>query len=181
MSCNPAKCEYCVFSLRRTAELDLRIRGGAHVLFMERLHDGATVMEIDGDRHVFSVRALGDGRHDVTLGHDRALITVYTRGEQTVVFAPLGTGTITEIDPIAHAGDHAGEEGRLTAPMPGKLIALPVKKGEAVSKGQVLAVMEAMKMEHTITAPRDGVVDELLHAVGDQVAEGGELLRLKSE
>ena len=161
--------------------LDLRIRGGAHVLFMERLHDGATVMEIDGDRHVFSVRALGDGRHDVTLGHDRALITVYTRGEQTVVFAPLGTGTITEIDPIAHAGDHAGEEGRLTAPMPGKLIALPVKKGEAVSKGQVLAVMEAMKMEHTITAPRDGVVDELLHAVGDQVAEGGELLRLKSE
>jgi 3-methylcrotonyl-CoA carboxylase alpha subunit len=39
--------------------------------------------------------------------------------------------------------------------------------------------MEAMKMEHTISAPRDGVIEELLFAVGDQVAEGGELLRLK--
>ena len=91
------------------------------------------------------------------------------------------TKLVTEIDPIAHAGDHAGEEGRLTAPMPGKLIALLAAKGEIVKKGQALAVMEAMKMEHTITAPRDGVVEELLHAVGDQVAEGGELLRLKSE
>ena len=44
--------------------------------------------------------------------------------------------------------------------------------------GQPLAVMEAMKMEHTITAPRDGTVAELLYAVGDQVSEGGELLRL---
>jgi 3-methylcrotonyl-CoA carboxylase alpha subunit len=43
-----------------------------------------------------------------------------------------------------------------------------------------LAVMEAMKMEHTIHAPRDGQVTELLHAVGDQVAEGGELLRLQT-
>ena len=45
-------------------------------------------------------------------------------------------------------------------------------------RGQALAVMEAMKMEHTISAPHDGVVEELLYGVGDQVAEGGELLRL---
>ena len=44
--------------------------------------------------------------------------------------------------------------------------------------GQPLAVMEAMKMEHTITAPRDGTIAELLYAAGDQVNEGGELLRL---
>ena len=161
--------------------LDLVIRGTAHVLYMERLHDGTAVMEIDGERHVFSARWLGGDRHDITLGFDRAVLSVYTRGEQTTVFAPLGTELVTEIDPIAHAGDHAGEEGRLTAPMPGKLIALLASKGEVVKKGQALAVMEAMKMEHTIAAPRDGVVEELLHAVGDQVAEGGELLRLKSE
>ncbi|MEK8032004.1 acetyl-CoA carboxylase biotin carboxyl carrier protein subunit [Ideonella sp. DXS29W] len=47
-----------------------------------------------------------------------------------------------------------------------------------MTAGQALAVMEAMKMEHTISAPRAGVVTELLYAVGDQVAEGGELLRL---
>ncbi|MDO5691139.1 MAG: acetyl-CoA carboxylase biotin carboxyl carrier protein subunit [Pseudomonadota bacterium] len=48
-----------------------------------------------------------------------------------------------------------------------------------MSKGQPLAVMEAMKMEHTIAAPKDGVVDEVLYAPGDQVAEGAELLRLQ--
>jgi 3-methylcrotonyl-CoA carboxylase alpha subunit len=50
--------------------------------------------------------------------------------------------------------------------------------GERVQRGQALAVMEAMKMEHTLSAPHDGVVQQLLYAVGDQVAEGGELLRL---
>ena len=50
-----------------------------------------------------------------------------------------------------------------------------------MKRGQPLAVMEAMKMEHTISAPRDGTVAELLYAVGDQVGEGGELLRLRSE
>ena len=69
--------------------------------------------------------------------------------------------------------------GRLTAPMPGKVIAFFVKPGDAVIQGQALAVMEAMKMEHTLHAPRDGVVAELLYAVGDQVAEGAELLRLR--
>jgi 3-methylcrotonyl-CoA carboxylase alpha subunit len=48
-----------------------------------------------------------------------------------------------------------------------------------VRQGQALAVMEAMKMEHTISAPRDGVVAEWLHAAGDQVAEGAELLKLE--
>jgi 3-methylcrotonyl-CoA carboxylase alpha subunit len=47
-----------------------------------------------------------------------------------------------------------------------------------VRRGQTLAVMEAMKMEHTIAAPCDGVVEALLYAPGDQVVEGGELLRL---
>ena len=61
--------------------------------------------------------------------------------------------------------------------MPGKVVAFLAVAGQAVSKGQPLAVMEAMKMEHTITAPRDGIVEELLYAVGDQVGEGGELLR----
>jgi 3-methylcrotonyl-CoA carboxylase alpha subunit len=53
-----------------------------------------------------------------------------------------------------------------------------VKAGDKVTKGQPLAVMEAMKMEHTIAAPADGTVEELLYAPGDQVTEGSELLRI---
>jgi 3-methylcrotonyl-CoA carboxylase alpha subunit len=55
-----------------------------------------------------------------------------------------------------------------------------VKAGDKVSKGQALAVMEAMKMEHSIAAPADGVVAELMYAPGDQVAEGAELLKITS-
>jgi 3-methylcrotonyl-CoA carboxylase alpha subunit len=62
--------------------------------------------------------------------------------------------------------------------MPGKVVAVLVHAGERVARGQVLAVMEAMKMEHALSAPHDGLVTEVLYAAGDQVAEGGELLRL---
>ena len=62
--------------------------------------------------------------------------------------------------------------------MPGKILSLSVKAGDTVKKGQPLAVMEAMKMEHTIAAPADGVVEELMYAPGDQVAEGSELLKI---
>jgi 3-methylcrotonyl-CoA carboxylase alpha subunit len=63
--------------------------------------------------------------------------------------------------------------------MPGKLIAFLAQAGDTVTRGQPLAVMEAMKMEHTISAPRDGTVAELLFAVGDQVGDGAELLKLE--
>jgi 3-methylcrotonyl-CoA carboxylase alpha subunit len=58
------------------------------------------------------------------------------------------------------------------------VVSFAVKAGDAVTQGQMLAVMEAMKIEHTLTAPREGVVQELLYAPGDQVAEGAELLTL---
>jgi len=95
------------------------------------------------------------------------------------VFAESGSALVSEHDPIAHAGDGAAEGGRLTAPMPGKVVSYLAAAGDTVKRGQALAVMEAMKMEHTLSAPHDGVVQELLYAVGDQVAEGGELLRLQ--
>ncbi len=162
--------------------LELQVAGAAMPLVIERLHDGATVMQLGDARHHFTAIALGAQRFDVHLGDARTTLTVYAQGEQFMVFAQgagvAGSATVLEIDPIAHAGDHAAEGGRLTAPMPGKVVSFLASKGQRVSRGQALAVMEAMKMEHTISAPHDGVVLELLFEAGDQVAEGGELLRL---
>ncbi|MCI5069746.1 acetyl/propionyl/methylcrotonyl-CoA carboxylase subunit alpha [Acidovorax sp.] len=110
----------------------------------------------------------------------RTRAAVYAQGEVDHVFTPLGATQITAIDLLAHAGEVAAEGGRLTAPMPGKVVSFAVKAGDAVTKGQPLAVMEAMKMEHTIAAPADGVVQELLYAPGDQVTEGAELLKLSN-
>lgn len=69
----------------------------------------------------------------------------------------------------------------LKAPMPGKLIALQAEIGASVTKGDVLAVMEAMKMEHALEAPRDGVVESLGAAAGDQLAEGAVIVALTAE
>ena len=103
---------------------------------------------------------------------------LYWQGEVAHVFSPRGATRITLIDALAQAGGSEHESGRLTAPMPGKIVSFLVKAGERVSKGQALALMEAMKMEHTIAAPADGQVGELLYAPGDQVAEGAELLKI---
>ena len=108
----------------------------------------------------------------------RTRAAVYAQGEVDHIFTPLGATQITAIDLLAHAGEAVAEGGRLTAPMPGKVVSFAVKAGDTVTKGQPLAVMEAMKMEHTIAAPVDGVVAELLYAPGDQVTEGAELLKL---
>ena len=62
--------------------------------------------------------------------------------------------------------------------MPGKIVALLVAAGDKVAKGQPLLTLEAMKMEHTLTAPFDGVVSDLSVAAGDQVSEGVALARL---
>ncbi|MCZ8092605.1 MAG: acetyl/propionyl/methylcrotonyl-CoA carboxylase subunit alpha [Acidovorax sp.] len=122
--------------------------------------------------------ATPQGAIELQFAGQRTRAAVYAQGEVDHVFTPLGATQITAIDLLAHAGEAAAEGGRLTAPMPGKVVSFAVKAGDAVTKGQPLAVMEAMKMEHTIAAPADGVVQELLYAPGDQVTEGAELLKL---
>jgi 3-methylcrotonyl-CoA carboxylase alpha subunit len=157
---------------------DLQMGSTHHVATLERLHDGALRLAIGAEAWPLATRALGNDRYDITLGGERHTLSVYLLGERVAVFGAAGSQDLQEIDPIAHAGEAAGGAGRLTAPMPGKVIAFHVKPGDTVTAGQALAVMEAMKMEHTISAPRAGTVAELMYAVGDQVAEGGELLRL---
>ena len=82
-------------------------------------------------------------------------------------------------DPLAAAAAESAGPGRLTAPMPGKVVAVAVKVGDAVRRGERLIVLEAMKMEHSIAAPADGIVAELRYAAGDLVEEGAELVRLE--
>ena len=120
------------------------------------------------------------GAMDLQYAGQRTQALVYAQGESDHVFTPRGATRIEALDLLAHAGETAGEGGRLTAPMPGKVVSFAVQAGDKVSKGQALAVMEAMKMEHTSAAPQDGVVAELLYAPGDQVTEGAELLRLSA-
>jgi 3-methylcrotonyl-CoA carboxylase alpha subunit len=84
-------------------------------------------------------------------------------------------------DPLARGGAGGAASGVVEAPMPGLVKAVFATAGEAVTAGQRLAILEAMKMEHTLTAARDGVVAEVLVAPGAQVEAGAALVRLEEE
>jgi 3-methylcrotonyl-CoA carboxylase alpha subunit len=106
-------------------------------------------------------------------------LSVVASAGQYHVFSRAGHAVLQWVDPLAGSAQAADALGGLNTPMPGKLIRMDVAVGDTVAKGQVLAVMEAMKMEHSIASPRDGVVSEVFYAVGDQVAEGQALLTLQ--
>lgn len=120
------------------------------------------------------------GEFGATLGETRVTGNVFADGDVFHVFC-LGAAMAFEWQNLlAHAADAEHGEGRLTAPMPGKVVAVLVEPGAVVEKGAPLIVMEAMKMEHTIGAPTAGKVTEVLYAVGDQVADGAQLLVLEA-
>lgn len=91
------------------------------------------------------------------------------------------TFEINEYDPLAIAEAEGEATERIVAPMPGKVTRVLVKEGERVTRGQSLAVLEAMKMEHTLAAPADLEIEIVAVAVGDQVGEGTIIVRFKQE
>ena len=161
-----------------TRRMDFDYMGQPVVAKLRYLDDGLQLKVGEHDAAPLGLTALANGAIDVRFGGDRQVVQVYPLGEVAHVFGTRGAAPITAVDVLSHAGETGAEGGRLTAPMPGKVVSFAVKAGDRVSQGQPLAVMEAMKMEHTIAAPADGVVQELLYAPGDQVMDGDELLRL---
>ncbi|HJV76321.1 MAG TPA: biotin/lipoyl-containing protein, partial [Noviherbaspirillum sp.] len=134
-----------------------------------------------GDATVAMTLVERNGQH-LVIKLDGAAVrgTVVRDGEMFHVFTGGTHFPLQYNDPLAHAGEAEAEGGRLTAPMPGKIVAVLVGKGKTVEKGEPLLIMEAMKMEHTIAAPANGTVEDLLYAVGDQVTEGAQLLSFKA-
>ena len=126
----------------------------------------------------FSCASLGQGDFDIALDGRRARVSVYAAANQYSVFTEDGHAIVHLVDPLDQSGGAAAPSGGLCAPMPGKVVAFLAQAGDSVAAGQPLAVMEAMKMEHTIAAPHDGRIEALLFAVGDQVDEGSALLRM---
>ena len=115
---------------------------------------------VDGQPHL--ARLLNDDDHPMT----RLIGLSATR---VIAFE---NGSAFDVSAFARGGSASGpaSDGGLRAPMPGKIVATPAKPGDTVAKGQPVVVLEAMKMEHALVAPFDGVVGEIGVAVGDQVA-----------
>ena len=122
-----------------------------------------------------------DGRHFV-IRVDGTIVraTAVREGAAFHIFTDGAHYVLNYIDPLVHAGEEENEAGRLTAPMPGKIVSIIAEKGKQVEKGAPLLIMEAMKMEHVIAAPAKGAVQDFLYALGDQVSEGAQLLAFEN-
>jgi 3-methylcrotonyl-CoA carboxylase alpha subunit len=123
----------------------------------------------------------GHGAFRARIGERRVHAAVVVTGEKRHVFFEGRAFPFVRVDPSRGAGRGDDGTGRLTAPMPGKVIALLAAPGKKVDKGAPLLVLEAMKMEHTIKAPRAGIVKAFRFDAGDQVSEGAELVELEAE
>jgi 3-methylcrotonyl-CoA carboxylase alpha subunit len=119
-----------------------------------------------------------DGAAVLTLGGAQTRALVLDHGGDIAVFIDGESWRFERVDPLTPPAGADVHTGRLSAPMPGRVVQLLAAPGEAVSRGQALMVIEAMKMEHTIAAPRDGTIEAVRYAVGDLVEEGAELIAL---
>ncbi|HKG76518.1 MAG TPA: biotin/lipoyl-containing protein, partial [Beijerinckiaceae bacterium] len=133
------------------------------------------LLDVDGVPTPTRGQLAPNGALRAELGGRRLSATVIVAGEKRHVFLYGRSHLLSAVDPLYQPGEGAGAEGRLTAPMPGRVIALLAEPG-SVEKGAPLLIMEAMKMEHTIRAPAAGRLKGFRCAVGEQVHEGAELV-----
>jgi 3-methylcrotonyl-CoA carboxylase alpha subunit len=115
------------------------------------------------------------------LGERRVSAAVVTSGERRQVFFEGRSWPVTVVGALSSGGGGDDHAGGLKAPMPGKVIALIAAAGSVVEKGAPLLVLEAMKMEHTISAPAKGLVKAFHFAAGDQVTDGVDLVDFEVE
>ncbi len=165
--------------MNTTARRELRFSVGEEQVVGVSYAPENYLLEVDGR----SAPAFGEldsrGTLRFNLDGNRKQATVIAAQNQCHVFLDGRTWSLTPIDPLHHTTVDANEQGGLHSPMPGKVIALLASEGQRVEQGAALLILEAMKMEHTITAPAAGIVKAYRFAVGDQVADGVLLVDLE--
>jgi 3-methylcrotonyl-CoA carboxylase alpha subunit len=133
-------------------------------------------MALDGPPLLVRGSAGANGQLHAQLGERRVHATVVVAGERRHVFFEGRAWPLVLVDTLHAGGSGDDVGGGLKAPMPGKVIALIAAVGASVDKGAPLLVLEAMKMEHTISAPRRGTVKAFRYGVGEQVVDGVDLV-----
>ncbi|MEI9993883.1 MAG: acetyl-CoA carboxylase biotin carboxylase subunit [Rhizomicrobium sp.] len=134
-----------------------------------------------GGRRTPAVDILVDGRRERVDAAPSPLPAIRLKSGAIAVFDHGETVVVQLYDPFEAADSAGTASDRVVTPMPGKIVQLLVAPGDTVAKGQPLAVLEAMKMEHTLAAPAAATVESVGVAVGDQVADGTIVVRFAAE
>ena len=164
--------------LNGSSRRSLHFRSGAidAAVDAENLSERIYALTIGGRRTSARGSLRADGELSAQLGERRLHATVVVEGSRRHLFVNGRAWVLARVDDLGTDFAEDDAHGGLKAPMPGKVIALSVAVGVEVEKGAALLVMEAMKMEHTITAPAAGTVRAFHYAAGDQVADGADLV-----
>jgi 3-methylcrotonyl-CoA carboxylase alpha subunit len=161
------------------APTTFRLRAGERTdhVYLTGSPGSATAVVEHGEKHMFTAVLEGE-RLAVTLDDLRTDYRVAAGNGRIWLSGGGHTAVVEEVrEAPVRPGDERSGDAELTSPMPGSVVAVGVADGERVDTGDVVVTVEAMKMEHALAAPVDGVV-ELLVAVGDQVKVGQPLARI---
>jgi 3-methylcrotonyl-CoA carboxylase alpha subunit len=161
------------FRLNVDGDQEVLLRAGETTVAIRAMTPGAGEYRLAFDGRSMIARSEADG-----ISIDGAIhrTRVVRRVDELTVIRGGRNQVFTLIDPLAPPGARGAGEDRVMAPIPARITHVLVKAGDMVTKGSALIVLEAMKMEITLTAPRDGTIDVIRYAIGDMVEEGTELI-----
>jgi acetyl/propionyl-CoA carboxylase alpha subunit len=148
----------------------------AHAVDVAR-HGGRATVTIDGREYHGALRPAGDG-YELTLEDRTEPLWIVVQGDEVLVHAFGRSWSLAIVDPVERSRGGGPSDDVATAPMPGTVIRVDAVAGAAVTAGDVLLVIESMKMQSEITAVRDGVVDQVFLTVDDTFDRGAALVAL---
>jgi 3-methylcrotonyl-CoA carboxylase alpha subunit len=170
------------FTPNLPARVDYRFtwHGHEHSVSLAFTRGALTAVSVDTQTTPVALADLSfsDDQIAVTVGNTRLQARFLREGARVHLWTVAGHCELALEDPRLKEFSTSAAQGGLTTPLPGVVVAIAAKVGQVVRAGEVLMVIEAMKMEHGITAPYDGTVKVIHFARGDRVAEGSELLEL---
>ena len=149
-------------------KMELRAGDRSFVLEAELRGDHAAV-RVDGREHRVAVAPSSGDRLQISLDEETYFANVVRLGDLVSATTPRGRYELELVDPFHYEPADALPDARLTALMPGRVVKVMAKEGDQVAKGQSLMILEAMKMEHTIVSPRDGVIERVAFRENDLV------------
>jgi 3-methylcrotonyl-CoA carboxylase alpha subunit len=174
----PARIDLTLTSDGQSRRVQLMLEGGrpSEALVLAPAEESAR--PAGGTRLRIAAVSVADSTMTAVLDDERHSARWFRHGPHLHVWIGDAHEELLIDDPRTKEFSASAATGGLTTPLPGVVSAVAVSEGQAVTTGEVLMVIEAMKMEHTIAAPYDGVVGAIHFARGDRVPEGSELLEL---
>ncbi|HET7547043.1 MAG TPA: acetyl-CoA carboxylase biotin carboxylase subunit [Usitatibacter sp.] len=147
----------------------LRLADGGEVVLEAQIRGDHAHLTLGDARHEARLGPAEDGRLQLSLDGETYFARVARLGARLSVATALGRHALELVDPFHYEPADALPDARLTALMPGRVVKVLAAEGAAVKKGEPLMILEAMKMEHTIVSPREGVIERVAFAENELV------------